>query len=192
MRIMPDAFAQETQNLPYQKLTVPVPPDTVGKVEVLEFFSYSCWHCAAMEPMVEKWAKMLPKRVVFKSVPVAFSAAMKPLQQLYYTLKVLHRPDLHAKVFAAIHLENKPIFDRELIREWVIAQGVDAVKFDEVFDSFSVQADVERANQLTQAYQIDGTPSYAVRGKYVTSPAIAGNSYQGVLDEVNKLIRLAR
>ena len=62
-----------------------------GKIEVLEFFAYTCPHCAAMEPLVEDWAKTAPPDVVLKQVPIAFNAGMKPLQQ-HFTLIALERP----------------------------------------------------------------------------------------------------
>jgi thiol:disulfide interchange protein DsbA len=76
--------------------------------------------------------------------------------------------------------------------DWVATQGVDRKKFEDTFDSFSVQTQSERATQLTQQAEIDGTPSYLVGGKFLTSPVMAGNSYQGALDEVNKLVPMAR
>ena len=145
-----------------------------------------------MEPLVEDWAKTAPPDVVLKQVPIAFNAGMKPLQQLYFTLIALERPDLHAKVFTAIHGEHKRLIDKKAMGEWAAAQGVDRAKFDSVFDSFSVQTQVQRANQLADAYRIDGTPSFAVGGKFMTSPVMAGNSYEGALKEVTRLIPMAR
>src|SRR3546814_8964158 len=43
------------------------PSDTSGKIEVLEFFAYTCPHCNAIEPLVQKWAKTLPDNVDRKS-----------------------------------------------------------------------------------------------------------------------------
>lgn len=186
----PVSHAQGTQA--YVPINPPLPSDTPGKIEVLEFFAYTCPHCAAMEPMVEDWAKTKPDDVVLKQVPIAFNASMKPLQQLYYTLLALDRPDLHAKVFTAIHGEHKRLIDKKAMGEWAASQGVDRAKFDAVFDSFSVQTQVQRANQLAETYRIDGTPSLAVGGKFMTSPVMAGNSYEGTLQEVNKLIPMAR
>jgi thiol:disulfide interchange protein DsbA len=187
------APASQAQNTPaYTTLNPPMPGDTPGKIEVIEFFAYTCPHCAAMEPMVEKWAKTAPPDVVLKQVPVAFNASMKPLQQLYYTLEALNRPDLHAKVFTAIHQENKRLFEKKAMGDWAATLGIDRAKFDAVFDSFSVQTQAERAGQLTKQANIDGTPSFLVGGKYLTSPVMAGNSYQGALDEVDKLIPMAR
>ncbi|EHK68469.1 thiol:disulfide interchange protein DsbA/DsbL [Achromobacter arsenitoxydans] len=186
----PVSHAQGAQQ--YVPINPPLPSDTPGKVEVLEFFAYTCPHCAAMEPMVEDWAKTAPSDVVLKQVPIAFNAGMKPLQQLYYALLALDRPDLHPKVFTAIHGEHKRLFDKKAMGDWIATQGVDRAKFDSVFDSFSVQAQVQRANQLAQAYNIEGTPSFAIGGKFMTSPVMAGNSYEGALKEVDKLIPMAR
>ncbi|HMT65942.1 MAG TPA: thiol:disulfide interchange protein DsbA/DsbL, partial [Ottowia sp.] len=37
-----------------------------GKIEVIEFFWYSCPHCNAFEPALEAWVKNLPKDVSFR------------------------------------------------------------------------------------------------------------------------------
>src|SRR3546814_14048435 len=65
------------------------PSDTSGKIEVLEFFAYTCPHCNAIEPLVQKWAKTLPDNVVLRPVPVAFNASMEDLQKLYYSLEAM-------------------------------------------------------------------------------------------------------
>lgn len=186
----PVSYAQSSQA--YLPINPPLPSDTPGKIEVLEFFAYTCPHCAAMQPLVEDWVKTAPADVVFKQVPLAFNASMKPLQQLYYTLLALDRPDLHAKIFTAIHGEHKRLIDKKAMGDWIATQGVDRAKFDAVFDSFSVQTQAERANQLADTYRIDGTPSFAVGGKFMTSPVMAGNSYEGALKELNTLIPMAR
>jgi thiol:disulfide interchange protein DsbA len=188
----PISHAQAPAQPAYKTISQPIQSDHPGKIEVMEFFAYTCPHCAAMEPMVESWAKTAPADVVLVQVPVAFNAAMKPLQKLYYTLQALNRPDLHAKVFTAIHQEHKQLFTKDKMADWVATQGVDRKKFEDTFDSFSVQTQSERATQLTQQAEIDGTPSYLVGGKFLTSPVMAGNSYQGALDEVNKLVPMAR
>ncbi|MVW72903.1 MULTISPECIES: thiol:disulfide interchange protein DsbA/DsbL [unclassified Bordetella] len=186
----PAAHAQGSQQ--YVAVNPPLPSDTPGKIEVLEFFAYTCPHCAVIEPMVEEWAKTKPDDVVLKQVPIAFNASMKPLQQLFYTLQTLNRPDLHAKVFNAMHNERKRLFDKKAMGDWVAEQGVDRAQFDSIFDSFSVQTQVQRADQLANEYKIEGTPSFAVGGKYITSPSLAGNSYEGALREIDRLIPMAR
>lgn len=173
----------------YATLDQAQPSDTPGKIEVLEFFAYTCPHCAAIEPMVEKWVKTLPPNVVFRSVPVAFNASMADLQKLYYTLDAMGRLDLHPAVFKAIHEEHKPIYDQKAITDWAVSQGLDRAKFTAVFTSFGVQSKVTRANEQAKSYQIEGTPSISVDGKYVTSPSMT-QSYEGTIKEAQKLVEL--
>lgn len=163
------------------------PSDSAGKTEVLEFFAYSCPHCATMEPLVEKWSQALPDDTVVKRVPVAFNASMADLQKLYYSLESLDRLDLHPAVFKAIHQERKRIYTQDTITDWVAEQGVDKAKFESVFKSFGIQAKIKRANELVETYGVQGTPSLAVGGKYVTSPSMTG-SYQGTIDEAQRLL----
>ncbi len=176
------------QAAPYDTLDPVQPSDSPGKVEVLEFFAYSCPHCKAIEPLVEKWRATLPDSVVFKGVPVAFNASMRDLQKLYYALEAIGRLDLHPAVFKAIHDEHKRLFEAGDIIDWVAAQGVDKQTFTDAFNSFGVQTKVTRADELTKAYHIDGTPSFAIGGRYVTSPSHMG-SYQGAIDEADKLVK---
>lgn len=173
----------------YVKVEPAQPSDTTGKIEVLEFFAYSCPHCNTIEPMVEKWAKTLPENVVLKPVPVAFNASMADLQKLYYSLESLNRLDLHPAVFKAIHTERKRIYDAKAIIDWVADQGVDRKAFEEVFNSFGVKSKIMRADELAKAYKIEGTPSIAVGGKYVTSPTMT-NSYEATIAEAQRLVEM--
>lgn len=169
----------------------PAQPTEPGKIEVLEFFSYGCGHCAAIEPLLEKWTKAQAADVVVRPIPVAFNASMKPLQRLFYSLEAMNRLDLHPKVFTAIHQEKKRLFTKAEIKSWIGSQGVDVEKFDAVFESFGVSSKAGRADQLVTAYRIQGTPSVSVAGRFVTSPSEAGG-YQQTLDVAGDLIRQAR
>lgn len=173
---------------PYITINPAQPSDTPDKVEVLEFFAYTCPHCAAIEPMVEKWAKTLPANVVVQPVPVAFNASMADLQKLYFALEAMDRLDLHPAVFKAIHDEHKRLFKSDAIADWVAEQGVDRQAFMDAFNSFGINAKVMHANELAKAYRIEGTPSLAVGGKYVTSPSMTG-TYEGAISEADKLLK---
>jgi thiol:disulfide interchange protein DsbA len=173
---------------PYITINPAQPSDTPNKIEVLEFFAYTCPHCAAIEPMVEKWAKTLPPDVVLQPVPVAFNASMADLQKLYYTLEAMNRLDLHPAVFKAIHDEQQRLFKADAIFDWVAKQGVDRAAFEDAFNSFGINAKVMHANELAKTYRVEGTPSLAVGGKYVTSPSMVG-TYEGAIEEADKLLK---
>ncbi|MFW8566104.1 thiol:disulfide interchange protein DsbA/DsbL [Orrella sp. 11846] len=178
------ASAQQT----YVNVNPPQPTDP-DKIEVLEFFSYGCPHCAVLDPMVTEWRKTLSSDVSFQHVPVAFNAGMKPAQQLYFALEAIGRDDLHAKVFEAIHQQGKRLFKEEDIVAWVENQGVDKAQFQAAMKSFGVDSKMKRADQLVEGYGIRGTPSIAVGGRFLTSPAEAGG-YQETIDVANELLKM--
>jgi protein dithiol oxidoreductase (disulfide-forming) len=160
-----------------------------GKIEVTEFFFYTCPHCADMEPVLEQWAKTLPKDVSLRRVPVLFRPQLAPFAKIYYTLEAMNLVDkLHAEVFVAIHKDRANLADEKTLFAWVASKGVDAAKFEEVYKSFSVASKVERANQTTRAYNVPGTPAIAVNGKYL----VASGDHARQLQITNFLINRAR
>ena len=147
-----------------------------GKVEVIEFFWYSCPHCNAFEPKLEAWSKKLPADVFLKRVPVAFRDDFGPQQRLFYTLEALGKVgELHAKVFQAIHVERNPLNKEDLILDWAAKQGLDKAKVKELYNSFSVSSKARRATQLQDAFKVQGVPAIGVAGRYYTDGTMAGN-----------------
>ena len=49
-------FAAVTAGTDYRTIDPPQHPESVGKIEVLEFFSYGCPHCNEFYPMVSAWS----------------------------------------------------------------------------------------------------------------------------------------
>ncbi|MEY3057555.1 MAG: hypothetical protein RI941_278 [Pseudomonadota bacterium] len=165
----------------YRVLPLTQPIDAKGKVEVIEFFWYGCPHCYEFEPELKGWIKRQNKDVVFKKVPIAFREELMPHSQLFYALEALGKGDtLNDKVMFAMHRENKRLLNENEIADWVAAQGVDRNAFLAAYRSFAVLSKARAANQLGNAYRIDGVPTVAVQGKYITSPSIAGSRAKAV------------
>jgi len=153
------------------------PVESTNKVEVTEFFMYSCPHCNAFDPMLAEWVKAQGDNIVFKRVPLAFQEGQELHQKLYYALEVLGKnEELHKKIFHAIHIERKQLNDEASIADFVASQGVDRAKFVSAFESFGVQAKIKRASQLAEIYKVDGVPLLAVDGRFETSPAVVSGS----------------
>ena len=152
----------------FVRLGRPAPVDTpAGQIEVLEFFAYTCVHCANFEPVMAAWIKKKPANVVVKRTPVKFSEAFVPMQKLYYALEAMGLVDtLHEKVFNAIHVDKQRLTSPDTIIDWVAKQGVDKAKFASVFNSFAVSGKANRATQLQDAYQVEGTPALGVAGRF--------------------------
>ena len=160
----------------YQVLDKPVATEANnGKIELIEFFWYSCPHCNAFEPTFVQWLKNAPKDVLVRRVPVAFRDDFAPQQRLFYTLEAMDLLEkLHARVFAAVHVERLPLNTEALILGWIEKQGVDKDKFAEIYKSFSVASKIKRATQLQNEFRIEGVPSFGIAGRYYTDGSMAG------------------
>lgn len=176
----------------YRTLPVAQVVEQKGKVEVLEFFWYGCPHCHDFEPELSAWIKRQSKDVVIRKVPVAFRDDLLIHSQLFYALESLGRSDLHAKVMDAMHVSKKKLLSEAEITDWVGSQGVDVQAFLKAFKSFTVTSKARSGNPIAQAYRIDGVPTVAIQGKYITSPSIAGGSKARAIQVMDYLVEKAR
>jgi thiol:disulfide interchange protein DsbA len=160
---------------------VPSQPTTVGpgKVEVVEVFWLGCPHCAALEPFIQNWLKNKPPYVEFVRVPVMWGPAHRAHAHLFYTIAALNRQDLVQKAFDAIQNQHQMLFassDDETLKAqqaWAKDNGVSADDYAKAYNSFSVNSNLQRAEQLTQRYHVDGVPLIVINGKYTTDVAKA-------------------
>ncbi len=160
----------------FLRFKVPHPVETGKKIEVIEFFSYGCPHCADLEPQMQAWLRKLPPDVQFRRVPVAFFAPWENLAKVYYTLEALGEDmRLTPEVFLAIHgpaRDNLAKEDRFLA--WAAAKGLDRKKVEETYKSFGVAGKVGRAKQIAQTYNIQSVPTIIVDGKFQLTSGTAG------------------
>jgi len=145
-----------------------------GKVEVVDFFWYSCPHCNAFEPRLQAWIDRQPADVVVKRVPVAFRDDFVPQQRLFYTLEAMGKlGELHAQVFRSIHGDHEPVTRGDTILDWAGRHGLDRAKFTDIYNSFAVSSKARRATQIQDQYKINGVPSMGVAGRWYTDGDLA-------------------
>ncbi|MFT3813398.1 MAG: thiol:disulfide interchange protein DsbA/DsbL [Acidovorax sp.] len=188
------ALAQQfREGKDYRKLGKPAPTEApAGKVEVIEFFWYSCPHCNAFEPAFEAWVKSVPKDIVVHRAPVAFNASFVPQQKIYFALQGMGRlDDMHAKVFRAIHVDHMRLGKDDEIFDFMGKQGVDVAKFKEQYNSFTVANQVRKATQLQDAYGVEGVPSMGIGGRFYTDGTMVG-SMESVLKVTEQLAATVR
>jgi protein dithiol oxidoreductase (disulfide-forming) len=181
----------------YRTLEPPQPTGTPGKIEVIEFFSYACPHCAHFSPLVDAWDTKLPKDVVFRRVPVGFDRPQWiNLQRAFYALQASgDSARLDGALFHAIHEEQQPLFDEQNLSAWVARNGGHGDQFSAAYVSFGVNNQTVQADKLASDYLIDSIPAMAVDGKYVAlaDPANGETAYlQQLLANTDKLIAKVR
>ena len=177
---------------------VPAQPTSVasGKVEVMEVFWLACPHCYAVEPRIRNWLKTKPAYAEFVRVPVIWQQVHRAHARLYYTLEALGRDDLIAKAFDTIHqeIENRqpPLVgssDEETYRlqqQFASQNGISADDFSKAYNSFSVSSNLQRAEEITQRYHVQGVPFFVVNGKYSTDVQKAGSEAK-LIELINDL-----
>ncbi len=179
--------ADFTEGVNYKKIA-PQPTDTGDRIEVLEFFWYGCPHCYSFEPYIKAWKKTKPANVEFVRVPAVFRPDWEVQARTYYALSNMGViEDLHGKIFTAIHKDKKRLNKKQLITDFVVQNGVDRKKFEAEYNSFSVDSMVRKAKKKQTAYKIQGVPTIAVNGKYMTSGSMSG-SYENMIKIVDYLV----
>jgi len=180
--------AQPVAGREYRVLATPQPIEApAGKVEVIEFFAYWCPHCHSLEPVLADWKKRLAGDVLFRREHVSFRETR--IQQLHYALVAMGREaELAPRVFNAIHVERHRLDSPQKMAEVL---GLDAKQFAAVYDSFAVRTRARRGSQIAEAYGVDGVPSLAVAGRFVTAPSMAGSN-SAALKVVDHLVELSR
>lgn len=186
------AAPEPEEGFEYRAAVSPVPPQTSGRLEVVEFFWYGCPHCNAFEASLEPWLARRPADVAFRKVHVGLTPRWVPHQQLFFTLEQLGRTEpTTAGIFRAIHIDQATLDERDAMADLVATLGVDRRAFLEAFDSPQVRERMRRADALAEAFGVKGVPNLGVNGKWLTSPGMAG-SYADALRVVDFLLAKER
>ena len=179
----------------YRPLVPAQPTDAPpGKVEVVEVFWYGCPHCYALDPYVESWRKSKPAWIEFHRVPVTWQPVHQAHARLFYALEALGKEEaLHNAVFAEMHDKKNYMFmpgdEKETLAAMVAfvkAHGISEADFMSAWNSFTVQTDMQKADELVHRYHVDGVPLLVVNGKYVTDVNMAGSqaSVMTIVDDL--------
>ena len=183
----PVAAQQIKRDVDYRE--IPQQPVATGeRIEVIDFFFYGCQYCNELRPRVERWLKSKPVDVVFRHVPVVRRDSWVPLAKTYFALEAMGAVErLHGAVYHSYHVEDLYMSQEKVMAEWAAKHGLDAEKFMAIYRSEETRQKVERTRKMTVDYDIQGTPSLVVDGRYLTD-----GSSEKTIDILDGMIRLAR
>ncbi|SFU67413.1 thiol:disulfide interchange protein DsbA/DsbL [Pseudoduganella namucuonensis] len=167
--------AEPKEGVEYKTLAEPVRADTGKKVEVIEFFMYSCPHCNALEPLMTDWVKKQGDKIVFRRIHFPATGVNDVHAHAYLTLEAMGKLDLvHDKIFRAIHVERNRLNKDDAMTDFIVKNGVDKAKYLEAFNSFGVQTKMKRTLSQLPAYKVESAPTIVVDGRYMTAPSMVG------------------
>jgi thiol:disulfide interchange protein DsbA len=162
------------------------------QVEVCEVFWYGCPHCYELDPLLERWRERKADYVSFVRVPAVWNPTLRMHARAFYTAEELGKgAQMHAEFFREIHERRNGLDTEAKLQEFFGRFDVDAAAFKTAFDSFAVQAKLQRADELSRRYRIDSVPTIVVNGKYTTDGPMVG-SYEELLALVDELAAAER
>ena len=183
----------------YVPLSPAQPTDSPpGKVEVIEVFWYACPHCYVLDPLLESWRKTKPDYIDFKRVPVTWQEVHRAHAHLFYTLSALGKEDaLHKDVFELMHndqghqgnllfLQGNAQETFSTMQQYAKSKGIAEGDFAGAWNSFTVQSNLSRADDIVRRFRIDGVPTILINGKYMTDEGMAGGP-ANVINIINDL-----
>lgn len=174
------------------------PTSHPGKIEVTEVFSYACPACNSFHPTMDQLAKSMPSNVVVVYLPASFRPDENwPLfQRAFYAAQALGVGDktYDAMFDAAWKTGELATYDLKAgkpkphdawptiddVAKFYAKYGVDPKQFIGVANSFSINTQMKRADDLLKAYGVDSTPTLVVNGKYRFTAVTAGGAPQTI------------
>lgn len=171
--------AAPKEGVDWKTINTPVRTEASGKkVEVVEFFMFTCPHCHALEPRISAWVKQNADKIHFRRIHFARNEK-DVLARAYVTLETMGTPDAAIqKLFNAIHVEHKRLMREEDVTAVVVSAGVDKAKYEGIYKSFSVESKMKRMAATIGQYGVESAPTLVIDGRYMTSPSMAGRPGQ--------------
>lgn len=175
----------------YTVLAKPLTQQQADKIEVTEFFSYTCSHCFHLNPILlersKTWndAYIHPIQVIWDPSWLGFAriAAAVNSSGLKY--------EADPAIFAAVQTERKNLSDSDTFKKWAAAQtAFDGKKLLAAYESFSNQAQAAQMGELAAQYNIEQTPTIIVGGKY--QMILNGGDWSQRMDKVEEMLAKVR
>lgn len=176
----------------YTLVEPPVETRSGDKIEVVEVFSYSCSHCAHLQPQLGTWKQTLPADVKFEYLPSAHGGVAEAYARAFYTAETMGALDkTHEALFVALHEERRPISKVDDLVSFYADHGLDKEQFLSTMQSFAVDAKIIEARTRLNSLGVSGTPTLFVDGKYrIMAPREGG--FTRMLQITDALIVKAR
>ncbi|MEN3031264.1 thiol:disulfide interchange protein DsbA/DsbL [Chromobacterium amazonense] len=184
------ANAQLVEGRDYKILAKPHLVSSGGKIEVVEYFAYSCVHCRAQDAALTDWEKILPADVQLLRRHVVWGKSMEGLARAFATINAagaLH--SLHGAAFEAVQHDRIDLGKEAEFEKWLKKCGVaDVGNVMAIYRSFSVASQVQAMAKFTRVNRIFSVPMLVVDGKYMVTAAQPKQA-QKVLDALLSKVR---
>ena len=157
--------------------------------ETVEYFSFSCPGCFAMEAHIGPLKAALPS-LTLRRVHLPFGGRNAKLSQKAFVLiELLNANQHHQDVFNRIHLQNKAFNDEPELIAFFQTLGYDELEITKALNSFSADTLVRKMNNEAINYKVRTVPTIIVNGKYRVdvNAVFSGTDLTALIKYLNRL-----
>ncbi len=133
---------------------------------VVEYFSFSCPGCYAVEPSMKALIKRQPAANV-KRIHMPFGGQKAKYSQKVFVAMTMLKADEHKDaIFSRIHV-NRNLFnsDKEIV-DFFTDLGYEKTEVEQTVNSFASDSMIRKMNKAAAAQKIVSVPTIIVNGKY--------------------------
>ncbi|OHU90232.1 MULTISPECIES: DsbA family protein [Pseudoalteromonas] len=185
----PVVAAEFKEGVDYEQLET-VDESLNGKV--IEIFSYHCHYCYRAMHSVKAFKKQMPKGMTLQHVPVTFGYSQ--LDSFATTALLLSELDLMEELHEyTFHIAKMPIKgekhynkleNMEGVKAYLLEQGVSESQYQQALKNIEEKQLIKKYNKLASKYQVEGTPTFIINGKYKVSDYKKGSQYDEYFTEL--------
>ncbi|WP_170132024.1 thiol:disulfide interchange protein DsbA/DsbL [Arenicella xantha] len=157
--------------------------------EVVEFFSFSCPGCYAMEPLVESMQAAMPE-INLRRVHMPYGGRKaKQSQKVFVLMTLLHAEQYKNAIFERIHLQQDLFDSDEEIIGYFVDIGYERLKVEQLFRSFSADTKLRQMNKEGINRKVQSVPSFVVNGRYqvILAAVSSADDFTRLIDYLNSL-----
>lgn len=179
-------------NTDYTILEKPITQLHKNKIEVLEFFAYSCVHCHHLEPYLLKEMKSFTPDTYMRAVHVVWD------DNAYFNLARIAaavnstgmKQSADPAIFRAVVEQKIDLSNPTVFNKWAAEQkSFDGNKLIKAYNTLENTAETNKMRQLAQQYNITSTPIVIVGGKYQIK---FNNGFEAGMKTMKELIEKVR
>lgn len=152
----------------FKTLPTAIPQLKQDKIEVLEFFGYFCIHCYHLEPKLAAHVKKFPTDTYFRGEHVVWRPEHLGFARVAAAVNATGlKYQANPAIFKAVMDEGVDLSNPETFKQWAEKQtSFDGKKLLAAYNGFQNPVEAKTMADLSAKYQIQGTPTIIVGGKY--------------------------
>jgi len=157
--------------------------------QVVEYFSFSCPGCYALEPTLSELLKLRPE-LNFERVHMPFGGRFaKYSQKAFVVMSLLDAMEHKSAVFSRIHSQRNPFDSDSEVISFFVDLGYQAALVEETLNSFSADTMIRKMTKRGVDLKVRTVPSLVVNDKYLISMREVG-SISNLIELVDYLYKL--